>query len=299
MRLNNNAQHYIISIRSITILLVTLLITSICTTHTMALPIEHYASHSVLSTGKWYKISVTNSGIHQISYSQLKSWGYNDPSRVRIYGYGGKVLPEVYSESDIDDLPQIPVVHSNDRILFYAQGTIKWMYDEKQSCIIHKQNTYATAGYYFITESDADACTTDEAPLDPTPSGKRVDMYDGYSLHEEEQVSVSKTGQIFLGEDFRFTQTRTISFDIPGIDTQSPMRVDVAFGAKIIASTGSLRMYHNGTLLSQDDQWHIATNRDMTYEFMKYITPTVTTTPRGGKEEFSLTYKTDGNFRIA
>ena len=76
MRLNNNAQHYIISIRSITILLVTLLITSICTTHTMALPIEHYASHSVLSTGKWYKISVTNSGIHQISYSQLKSWGY-------------------------------------------------------------------------------------------------------------------------------------------------------------------------------------------------------------------------------
>lgn len=294
MRLNNNAQHYITSIRSITILLVILLTASICTPHTMALPVEHYASHSVLSTGKWYKIAVTNSGIYQISYSQLKSWGFNNPTEVRIYGYGGNVLPEVYSNNDIDDLPQIPVVHSNDRILFYAQGIIKWMYDEKQGSVRHKQNTYSTAGYYFITESSADACSTEEAPLNPNPTGEQVEMYDGYSLHEEELVSVSKTGQIFLGEDFRFTQTRTFSFDIPGIDPLSPMRVDVAFGAKIIASTGSLRLYHNGTLLSQDAQWDIATNRDMTYEFMKYITPSSTTTPRGGKEEFSLTYKTGG-----
>ena len=51
-----------------------------------ALPTEHYAEHSVLSSGKWYKISVTQSGIHEISYSQLKNWGFSDPSRVRIYG---------------------------------------------------------------------------------------------------------------------------------------------------------------------------------------------------------------------
>ncbi|MBQ5750064.1 MAG: hypothetical protein IIV86_01915, partial [Bacteroidaceae bacterium] len=250
MRLNDIAQQYIYAIKSIAMVFVILLTTSICATHSMALPTEHYAQHSVLSSGKWYKIAVTNSGIHQISYSQLKSWGFNNPTEVRIYGYGGKVLPEVYSDSDIDDLPQIPVVHCNDRILFYAQGTIKWMYDEKQERILHKQNTYSTAGYYFITENSTEACTTDEAPLDPNPVGELVDMYDGYSLHEEELVSVSKTGQVFLGEDFRFTQTRTFSFDIPGIDPQTPMKVDVAFGAKIIASTGSLRLYHNGTLLS-------------------------------------------------
>ncbi|MBO7317321.1 MAG: type IX secretion system sortase PorU, partial [Bacteroidales bacterium] len=294
MKTKNIAQLYISFFKRCIMLLVMCIWVGLSTTESSALPVEHYASHSVLSTGKWYKISVTESGIHQISYSQLRSWGFSDPTQVRIYGFGGNVLPDVYSESDIDDLPQIPVVHDNDRILFYAQGTIKWKFDTRTNAPYHLQNTYATAGYYFITESSEEATSTTEAPLNTTADGEIIDLFDGYSLHEEEMVSVSKTGQVFLGEDFRFTQTRTISFDIPGIDTQSPMRVVVAFGAKILNSTGSLRLYHNGTLLSQDEQWNIATNRDMTYEFMKYITPSTTTTARGGKEDFSLTYKTGG-----
>lgn len=294
MKAYNITQQYISHLKHTALALIVCIMASIGAIHSVALPLEHYASHSVLSTGKWYKISVTESGIYQISYSQLKSWGFNNPDQVRIYGYGGKVLPEVYSDSDIDDLPQIPIIHNNNRILFYAQGTIKWMYDERKGSVLHQQNTYSTAGYYFITESNIDIATTSEAPINTNPSGELIDLYDGYSLHEEELVSVSKTGQVFLGEDFRYTQTRTISFDIPGIDTQNPMKVDVGFGAKILSSTGSLRFYHNGTLLSQDDQWNIATNRDMTYEFMKYITPSVTTTPRGGKEEFTITYKAGG-----
>lgn len=294
MKIDNIAQQYISFTRHIATLLVMSILVGLSATQSLALPVEHYAAHSVLSSGKWYKISVDNSGIYQISYSQLRSWGFNDPTQVRIYGYGGKVLPEVYSESDVDDLPQIPVIHNNDRIIFYAQGTIKWMYDDKRSLVLHQQNTYATAGYYFITECNEEAATTTEAPLTTSSTKEVIELYDGYSLHEEELVSVSKTGQVFLGEDFRYTQTRTISFDIPGIDTQSPMTVDVAFGAKILSSTGSLRLYHNGTLLSRGEQWDIATNRDMTYEFMKYITPSTTTTARGGKEEFTLTYKAGG-----
>lgn len=294
MKAYNIRQQYISPLKHTALTLIVCILIGIGAIPSVALPLEHYASHSVLSSGQWYKISVTESGIYQISYSQLKSWGFNNPEQVRIYGYGGKVLPEVYSESDVDDLPQIPIVHNNNRILFYAQGTIKWMYDEKKGSALHKQNTYATAGCYFITEADTEVASTPEAPLNTHPSGELVDLYDGYSLHEEELVSVSKTGQVFLGEDFRYTQTRTFSFNIPGIDTQNPMTVDVGFGAKILSSTGSLRLYHNGTLLSQDDQWNIATNRDMTYEFMKYITPSCTATPRGGKEEFTITYKAGG-----
>ena len=263
-------------------------------TTSVALPPEHYATHSVLSSGKWHKVSVEQTGIYQISYSQLKSWGFKDPSRVRIYGYGGEVLSEIYSHNDIDDLPQIPIVHNNNRILFYAKGTIKWLYNKDERRATQRQNTYATAGHYFITESDVEEAVPTTAELITSTSSSYIDVYDAYSLHEEELVSVSKTGQIFLGEDFRFTQTRTFSFDIPGIDTSSPLRVDVAFGAKIMDATGSLKLYHNGTLISGGDKWDIGANRDVTYEFMKYITPTATTTPRGGKEEFTLTYKAGG-----
>ncbi len=293
MKSKHNIQLYISSIKHTAIMIILCLIAGIYSFHAQGLPVEHYASNSILSTGKWHKIAVTNNGIHQISYSQLKEWGFNDPQRVRIYGYGGIVLPETYSENDIDDLPQIPVVHNNNRILFYAQGTIKWSYNNKGE-LYHKQNTYATAGYYFITESDIEAVTTTEAATHNDTTGNRIDYYDGYSLHEEELVSVSQTGQVFLGEDFRFTQTRTISFKIPGIDTHAPMTVQVGFGAKIIGSTGSLKMYHNGTLLSEGTPWDIAANRDNTYEFMKYITPSATTQPQGDKEEFTLTYKAGG-----
>lgn len=259
-----------------------------------ALPTEHYASHSVLSSGTWYKVSVTQTGIHQISYSQLKEWGFSDPTRVRIYGYGGILLPETYSPEDIDDLPQIPIVHNNNRILFYAQGTVKWWYDKTAKRMKQRQNTYSTVGYYFITESNENAITTHSAPL-TSPGGKEVDLYDAYSLHEEETASMSKTGQMFFGEDFRYAQTQNFSFDIPGIDTQSPMLVEIAFGAKIIGGTGTLRVYHNGTLISEDNSWEIGANTDNTYEFMKYIVPMATVTPRGGSEQFSITYQAGGN----
>lgn len=259
-----------------------------------ALPTEHYAEHSVLSSGKWYKISVTQSGIHEISYSQLKDWGFSDPSRVHIYGYGGNLLPETYNTNDVDDLPQIPIVHNNNRILFYAQGTVKWWYDKSDGRMKQRQNTYATAGYYFITENSDNAVATEAARL-ATPDGTVIDIFDGYSLHEVESASMSKTGQMFFGEDFRYTQTQNFSFNIPGIDTHTPMLVEIAFGAKILGSTGLLKVYHNGSLISSGSNWQIKANTDNTYEFMKYITPKTTVTPRGGTEDFSITFQSAGN----
>ena len=83
---------------------------------------------------------------------------------------------------------------------------------------------------------------------------------------------MSKTGQMFFGEDFRYTQTQNFSFNIPGIDTHTPMLVEIAFGAKILGSTGLLKVYHNGSLISSGSNWQIKANTDNTYEFMKYIT---------------------------
>lgn len=259
-----------------------------------ALSVEHYADSSVLSQGTWRKISITESGIYQISYKQLKDWGFSNPSQVRIYGYGGEVLPETYSENDIDDLPQIPVVHNNNRILFYGKGTIKWNYNAGTQTLSHQQNTYATAGYYFITESNIEPVSTPVANVTASKGSSIIEYYDDYSLHEEELASLSKTGRMFLGEDFRYTQTRKFSFDLPGIDTTSPMRIDVTFGARIMDGTGNIRLYQNGTLISEGNDWNIKANSDATYEFMKYIKPTVITTPHSENLEFSITYQSGG-----
>ncbi|MDE6813200.1 MAG: hypothetical protein K2J28_05145 [Duncaniella sp.] len=54
-----------------------------------AFPTDVYAPASVLSSGRWIKVSVEESGMHYIPAATLRSWGFSDPSKVRIFGYGG------------------------------------------------------------------------------------------------------------------------------------------------------------------------------------------------------------------
>ena len=53
---------------------------------------HNYADNSVLSEGKIIKISVQTTGIHAITYNELKEWGLQ-PEKVRVLGYGGNMRP--------------------------------------------------------------------------------------------------------------------------------------------------------------------------------------------------------------
>ena len=59
---------------------------------------DRYAEQSILSQGKWAKISVVSTGIHQLTASTIKSAGFSDLSKVKIYGYGGNLVPEVLTD---------------------------------------------------------------------------------------------------------------------------------------------------------------------------------------------------------
>ena len=55
---------------------------------------SRYTSSSVLASGKWVKIYVTNAGVYQMTKSNLKSMGFSNPDKVRLYGLNLEVLPE-------------------------------------------------------------------------------------------------------------------------------------------------------------------------------------------------------------
>lgn len=68
-----------------------------------------YATRSALADGRWVKIAVDRSGMHRISESTLRSWGFSDPSKVKVYGYGGAPIGDALAERTyIDDVPQAP-----------------------------------------------------------------------------------------------------------------------------------------------------------------------------------------------
>lgn len=121
---------------------------------------SRYAAHSVLASGKWAKIRVPSTGIYELTSSVVRSAGFSDISKVKIYGYGGALQPETLSGdylTSTDDLSEIPTYRGNGKVLFHAQGPVSWTTNNKR-----ERNPYSDYGYYFITESDGSPLTLEK-----------------------------------------------------------------------------------------------------------------------------------------
>ena len=91
---------------------------------------ERYASHSILANGQWAKISVAQTGVHQLTDALVRQAGFSSLSKVKIYGYGGALQPEALTAGYLaatDDLHEVPTfTTANGRRLFYAVGPVGW-----------------------------------------------------------------------------------------------------------------------------------------------------------------------------
>ena len=201
---------------------------------------ERYAEHSVLSKGKWAKIRVSSSGIHQLTASTIKSAGFSDLSKVRIYGYGGYLVPEVLTEEylrDYDDLKEIPTCTVGEKKLFYAKGSVYW--DSKDSRA-RVRNPYSDYGYYFITQDDNEPLTcTEEELLNtawPTPDAyhtlyeedNSTWMYGGRNLFNSEKIESGKNSKNYI-------------INIPEGNTRADLTISVTANART-----EIRIYLNG-----------------------------------------------------
>ena len=58
--------------------------------------------HSVLKDGDWYKISVSENAVFQLTFSDLQTLGINtnnlNVNSIRLYGNGGGMLPRLNSK---------------------------------------------------------------------------------------------------------------------------------------------------------------------------------------------------------
>ena len=82
---------------------------------------NRYADHSVLSSGHWVKIRVSDSGFYMLTDEFLRKAGFSDPSKVEVWGYGGAMQPELLTGSYItetDDLKQIITCQVDGRRIF-------------------------------------------------------------------------------------------------------------------------------------------------------------------------------------
>lgn len=210
-----------------------------------------YAEQSVLSNGRWVKIKVSDTGMHLISTADLNKWGFTDPSRVVIRGYGGEPISDVMSlDNYIDDLPVTDSELTDRGLVFYARGPMKWSPDGTGSYDI---NYYSNEGYYFLTESDATIGR--EMKMSGIPgvidATKCAVSFRDKMFHEKELVSAGATGSTLLGEDFRYTKSQAFNFNLPV--KSDNFDVIYSFATKTIGSSSSVKLSVNGVEQSKSD----------------------------------------------
>lgn len=209
-----------------------------------------YASHSVLSEGKWVKIRVDGEGVYQLTRSFLSSAGFSDPSKVKLYGYGGLVQDSVISYSgsnkNFDDLEEVPLYRDGSKILFYANGTTKWRYVRNKWR--HINNPYSQYSYYFLTEGDSPATMADAIQGSATNEARTT--MPAHALYEKDAYSWYSGGQQFYDSyDFANGNTRTFALNAPDIAASESQFVTVSFSASDASSATEVQSEVNSAEL--------------------------------------------------
>lgn len=205
-----------------------------------ALPQVFYAKESKLTTGKWVKMKVGYTGVFKLTYDDILKAGFSNPDKVKVYGYGGEMLPETFSTDKKDDLPQVSiykelggngVFDKGDYILFVGKGPVKITYNESGNKYAHQVNPYSFYGYYFLSDIEEEPRYISSEEAKPSSFAQTLTSYDDIILHEKDLVNISSTGREFFGEDFSYTTDQDFKFTIPGILNKSSS-VTVDFIAK-------------------------------------------------------------------
>ncbi len=194
----------------------------------------NYTTNSVLSSGKWVKIKIDKDGVYRISYSDLSSWGFSNPSNVKVFGNGGIMLPKANSDFRFDDLREDGVLHYGDAIYFYGKGPVKWKYDSSKQMWIHQINDFGDVAYYFLTEDAGEGVgigTIDDSAETPN---LEVNTYDAYTFHELELRNLLSSGLTWYGEWFSYygKQSEEFNFLFKNRLSSTPVKINTSVLAR-------------------------------------------------------------------
>ena len=220
-----------------------------------------FATSSVLSTGNWYKIGVTSSGIHRLDKAVLQALGINtqqlNPRTLQLFGNGGGMLPQANSAPRPDDLIENAIwvageadgrFDDNDYALFYAQGPHTWQYTGGTPGFLHQHNIYSDTAYYFIRvgiEEGARIKSRGQA----NGASQTITSYNERLYHERDLRNMVYSGREWYGEDFStFNTSREIGFPVSDIVPGSAIRL-YAFLMANSAAESSFTLRLNNQLL--------------------------------------------------
>lgn len=202
---------------------------------------ERWASNSVLATGNWVKVRVKDEGIYQLTAENIKKMGFNDLSKVKVYGYGGLLQPEKFEFPAVDektvqnnvpdDLVEVPTLMTdNGRLLFWAEGTTRLNWDNTNKCYTALPNHYSSYSYYFVTENDSPRLNV-ETLTDEVVSTNTFSSVPYISVNDYDNTSWYFGGRRFFDQHDFANGSHSYKIKTPDVSPQGIVSVDMALGA--------------------------------------------------------------------
>ncbi|WKK66866.1 type IX secretion system sortase PorU [Lutimonas zeaxanthinifaciens] len=263
------------------------------------------SNRSVLSTGNWFKFRIDTTGIFKIDRELLEKIGVStsglDPRNIRIYGNGGKMLPQLNSEFRYEDLQENSifisgeedgVFDSEDYILFFGQGPHHWELNSDDFLSSeHKYNIYSDFSYYFITTDLGNGKRVQTKNQIEIPAQEQIRAYERYDFYELDEVNLFANGQQWLGEDFSFESSQKFLFDFDDLLPNEELSVRVRGVATSTSNTSMDITLNNQDLMSLS--YSAIANNSITRATSD--DRRATTLVNGDQIEIGITYNNSGN----
>lgn len=213
---------------------------------------DNYPANSVLQSGDFYKIEITETGMYKLDKNFLQSAGIDvnniNPKTIKIFGNGGQEIPFNNAIDWPTDLieNQIVVVGEDDGVfndadyvIFFGRSHNDWKYTGDTSAFTphhHYMNPYTTKNYYWITYGGSNGLRmpTVNSLNQSAPSFSY--FYDK-QFDDPEINNLGSTGTLWFsqrigpGESFNFNKTLT------GYVTGQPFELYAIYGNGTVGST--------------------------------------------------------------
>ncbi|MFT4523976.1 MAG: hypothetical protein ACI85F_000117 [Bacteroidia bacterium] len=220
-----------------------------------------FASSSKLAGGSWYKISVAEDGIYNITYSDLEALGMDpssiDPRKISLYGNGGGMVPIINGEERLDDLQENAIIvtgesdgdfDSDDKIVFYGQGPHRWTEADSNSCMAfhHIKHLYSEKTFYFLKVGSGNGKRVQNQVNADTPHNTVATSFDDYGFFESDEHNLLKSGREWYGQVLDITTSQSLSFGFVNRITAEPIKLRTRVVSRSIGTPSSFQFNVNG-----------------------------------------------------
>jgi hypothetical protein len=189
------------------------------------------AANSILSSGTWVKLEVTEEGMYAVTSSYLRAIGIDPASLnaitdVKIFGADGRNLPENIGASRPADLPQVAVEYvdknsntkfdTDDYLLFYGNGVTGWSYNPLNKRFTNYVNPYTFSNSYFLSVGTSAPVRTMSTAAVTAASGGVLEQTIGKVAFDEEKFNFVYSGQQWFSPPMGANESRVISNKLTG-----------------------------------------------------------------------------------